>query len=324
MADTRIGRTAAKTPRRRRWVPVLIALTLVGVVSGGAVIRNARAQLDEGLFDLGAQMMRYEDANQDLPRQLILNGQVIHLSSGTVDQPMDRVLDTFETRCEAVDGGLEAQLEALREEHPDAREALGEPGSGLTIAGLRPVLRREQGGEGYVACLDVGSSIPVEEIGERIQRYQASGDISEVGEPRYVFAEEGRGRHAGTTHFVAMWVTGSFVVDDMFPEAGDAPGRDPRELDRPEGARRVLSGWERDVPHTVTVYDTASDSAELEAFYRRNFQRNGWSLLESPDHALPPGAPRSLIAEKGQRMVTVLFHLDARSGRTSAAVFEVR
>lgn len=280
--------------------------TFVGLLAVGWVYRSARAQMSESLMDFGVQMMAYEGAtHQDAPRQLVVNGQTIHLSSGTTtDDPM-QVLSVFEERCASWDGDLGAQVAQLEME---------EEGSQV------PVLRADDGRTGYVACIDLGAqSIDLAEFGDRLARFGSTGDVSEIGEARYVFVEPTR--HGA--HFVAVWTAGEFNVDRMFPEEGDAPGRDVSGVSRPPASRRVLSGFERGLPHTMTVYASPSADDELERFYRDDLEANGWTLVPLATERTS-AAPRTLIAERGERMVTLVLLPDAEGGGSSAAIFDVQ
>lgn len=312
--------TTAKSPSRARRIlerTGLVALVAVfgAVLVGGSAYHGARAQVSENLWDLGSQMMRYaESRNQDAPRDLVLNGQVIRFSSGTADRSVDEVLDFFERRCADVDGGLTEQLDELRQQHegrfPEDRSS-------------SPTLREDNGREGYVACMDYGQSLSVIELAQRLQRFGETGDVSHVGEMRFVFVRSRETPEGPRTHFVAMWTTGSFDLGRMFPETGDAPGVDPEGFARPPRTRRVLSSFERGEPYTMTVYHTRDDQSALELHYRRELSQNGWTLLE-PARQAPADAPRTLVAEQGDRMVTIVFGTDIETGLSSAAVIDAR
>jgi hypothetical protein len=307
----------ARRALRRVGQALLIAL-FVGVVAGGWAYHRARAQVGESLMGLGAQMMAYADArSQDAPRDLVLNGEVIRFSSGTADRTADQVLDFFEARCASSDGGLYEQVRAVHEAQPDVVSAPPERGMAL---------REDDGARGYVACIDFGSSIGFGELTARIDRYGESGDVSDIGEMRYVFVEQYEQDGAARTHFVTMWTTGSFNIGRMFPEEGDAPGRDIEGVGRPPGARRVLTGFERGVPYSMSVYQSREDEADLERFYRRALEREGFSFLEGQGHgaAGASDAPRTVVAEQGERMVTIVFTTDVETGGSSAAVIEAR
>ncbi|MCA9610067.1 MAG: hypothetical protein KC619_30935, partial [Myxococcales bacterium] len=91
-------------PRWRRVMRVLgrvaLVAAFVGILAGGWAYHSARAQISDNLFGLGAQMMAYEHAtHQDAPRDLVVNGQTLHLSSGTTTRSAIDVLDYFEARC---------------------------------------------------------------------------------------------------------------------------------------------------------------------------------------------------------------------------------
>lgn len=298
----------------RRAIQALLVAAFVAVVAGGWVYHRARAQVSEGLWDLGSQMMRFAEAReQDTPRDLLLNGQTLRFSSGTADQSARQVLDFFEGRCHEADGGIEEQIRALRSGRPDlfTRE---EPSS--------PVLREDSGGRGYVACIDFGQSLGVTELGERLSRFRETHDVGDIGDMRYVFVEQYDLEGHTRTHFVVMWTHGPFDLDRMFPEEGDVPGRDIEGVGRPEDARRVLSSWERGQPYTISVYQQRGDEADLESFYRRALADEGWTLLESDRRT--SSTPRMLVAERGDRMVSVLFSTDLEAGIASAAVIDGR
>ena len=306
-------------PRWRRVGRFLLRSALVvgfvALVAGGWAYHSARAQMDENLFSLGAQMMAYDQADhQDAPRDLVLNGQVMRLSSGMTSRPTTDVLDFFEERCVAADGNLALQFEQLRLDYPDVEMDFPD----------QPTLREDDGRNGYVACLDLGpSSVSAAELADRIGRFGNTGDVAEIGDVRFVFAEQSGEGDEIRTHFVAFWTEGEFNVATMFPETGDAPGPDVDGVSRPPRARRVLSGHERGMPHSITVYTSRLSEADLESFYRRDLERNGWSLLET-EAPRPADAPPTLIAERDQRMVTLMFQPDAERGGSQAAIFDTR
>lgn len=289
-----------------------LVIAVIGVVAGGWVYHSATAQVNETLMGLGAQMMAYEHAShQDAPRELVVNGQTLHLSSGTTSRTTTEVLDFFEGRCADADGDLALSMQRLLSDHPDV---------GGEVPNT-PTIRRDDGRVGYVACIDVGrSSIDVSELAQRIGRFGATGNVGEIGDARYVFAEQAERSGQVATHFVAMWTEGEFNVDRMFPEGGDAPGNDVDGVSRPPRARRVLQGAERGMPQSMTVYASAESEASLEAFYRRDLARNGWTILPLDMSNRPANAPATLVAEREQRMVTVMFQPDR--GGTTAAIFD--
>lgn len=304
-------------PAWRKWLRrlggALLVSTFLVLLIGGWSYHRARAQLSEGLYSLGAEMMRYDGARrQDAPRQLVLNGQTVHLSSGNAERSLTSVLDFFEARCSEVDGAIVEQTEAaIRQYGRSPRAPAGDPA---------PVLREERNGRGFVACLDLGrQSLSATEILDRVRRYNASGDVHDIGDVRYVFAEG----DARSTHFVALWTDGSFNLRQMFPEVDDAPGTDPRDAPRPPGARRALHAFERGQPESLTVYWSRQTDSELESHYRASLPRNGFRIVEHPERAPDPNAPRTLVAMNGSRMLTIVVRPEGTHG-SSAAVFATR
>ena len=278
----------------------------------GFTYQHARARISETFFEIGEQMMRYEAArHQDAPRNLSVNGQHFRLSSGTVYQSLDQVLSTFERRCADLDGGITAQLESLTETHPELDET-----SSVSV------LRDQTNEEGWVACLDMRSSVNLGEIVERLRSYNESGNVADIGHVRYVFAEEGEHNGQTSTHFVGMWTTGDFNLDVMFPESGDAPGEDVQGVRRPPASRRVLSGAEEGTPHRIVVYQSAQSEAELHAFYTRSLVQDGWRLIETDSSTGARNAPPTLFAEYNDRMITIILRSDEQTGAT-AAIFDM-
>ena len=315
-------------PQKRGLRGRLGQLALVGVFAllliGGWSYHRAEAQMDNGLMDLGARMMRYDDARrQDAPRELVLNGQMVRFSSGTAPRTATQVLDHFEQRCAQVDGGLGSYMADLQHDHPEMG-ATGEPPTAV------PTMREEQDGRGYVTCMDMGEEpVGIGELVERLGRYGESGDVSAIGEVRFVFAEQMGEGESASTHFVAMWTVGEFNVRSMFPDTGDAPGRDVPGVRRPPNTRRIVSSFERGQPQSMTVYEGGRSESDLESFYRDSLVDDGWALIEHPDAPGDPALhtgdmPRIVVAERGPRMVTVVFATRPTDGMASAAVFDAQ
>lgn len=297
-------------------VTALAAVIALGV--GAFSYQHARGQLAESLLGAGAQMMLISDAErQDAPRQMVLNGQRIQFSTGIAPYSVDDVLDRFEARCEQIDAELMEQLSETLAMHPDPeREA--------RAASSSPVLRDENGGSGYVACLDLGSErVDTHALLQRFQRFERTRDLHAIGDLRYVYAQPiGDGERS---HFVALWTDGSLRLGEIFPEdGGDARGEDPPGVPRPPGARRVLSAYESGDPQRATFYQTSElDEGGLASFYRRELSASGWTLLEPSDpraHALADVRP-ALVAQREDRMVWFAFTTET-SGRVGAAVIE--
>lgn len=303
-----------KAARRRRWlrraIQAGLAAGFVALLAAGGSYQAARAQVSDELVGFGEHLMAYAHARrQDAPRDVFLNGQSFRLSSGTTARTADEVLDHFEARCGEIDGSL-----------PDVFEALELPASQVSPA---PTLRVGDGMRGYVACLEMGpQEVTLGDFFQRVGAYRNSGDLSELGDFRYVFADEMGEGDERSTHFVTVWTVGSLNLGAMFPEEGDAPGTDAADVDRPPTSRRVLSGYERGQSQRLTVYETRRDEYQLEQFYRGMLEQRGWELLELDPGQASSLPRRMLVAERRQRMVTLVFQTDLETGYASAAVFE--
>jgi hypothetical protein len=79
--------------------------------------------------------------------------------------------------------------------------------------------------------LHAGMRLSVSDLTSRLQDFAKTGDLSAVGELRYVLAH----RVDGKTAVLTMWTEGPTPLLKMFPTSGDAPGRDPQEVPRAPG-----------------------------------------------------------------------------------------
>jgi hypothetical protein len=278
-------------------------LLLVYACAVAFVYQRARAQMSEVLFSLGVEMLRYDEVDkQGQTRTLYLNGQQIRFATAITRHPLARVLDFYESRCMEHDGRFAEQITEL-----SRGDAI--PGE-LDGSMFDATLRSEEGNRGYVACLDQGEGRATPEgVLEKFERFKATLDISEMGDLRYIYAEESD----GTTLFVTFWTDGPLRIREVFPPEGDAPGRDVEGVPRPEGSRRILSSWEAGEPQLVAMYQSAGGEIEdVDAFYRRSMEERGWTLLELDDarrRELGFEVPRTpnpfLVFEQDDRMVAV-------------------
>lgn len=316
-----VGSSRAKiTTKPEGLLPKVLRVTALFIVLGGVGLvltyQHARGQISERLLSIGAQMMMLGEAErQDAPRELLINGQRIYLSSGMASLGVSALLDHFERRCEAVDGELMERVSEALARHPDHPSV-------RRVESMSPVLRENDETRGYVACLHWGiGEVGFEELLERFRRFSQSRDLHDLGDLRYLYAEKaGEG-----SHFVAIWTEGSIRFDELFPETGDAAGRDPEGVPRPPGARRVLTAREIGDPQVATIYRGSElDQGALERFYRRELPARGWTILGDEEAAaalaradLPPG----LVAMQGDRLVFIVLGTDTE-GLGDAAIIE--
>lgn len=274
-------------------------VVLVVLVGAGWGAQSARARLDEKLVGVGLGMMRYTPArSQDAPRTLRVNGQAIRMSVGTADGRVEEVLDYFESACIKRDGRFAEWIEEL--------DRAGRAGklSQAEASMWDGTLRHEEESGGYVACLDVGSErLTPEILLQRIGRFSETGDVSDVGHLRYVFAKQ---LQSTRVRFVGAWVDGPLPVNEMFPAESDAPGLDIDGVPRPPEGRRTLSAWEEgQLPYAVTQYaGVGSGPGELRSWYQDALGRRGWRELSTERQRR---GPPTLVVEKGRRQVALTF-----------------
>jgi hypothetical protein len=243
--------------RRVGMVLLLLAGTCLGAVySVRAEFERSLLSRSVSLFELARHWVRAQ------PRTLVLNGARIVLTTGRSEQPIGVLLDHFQAACRRHSGGVHAALQQV-------------PARGHALPSLMDgVLRAEHGGQGMVACLDLGeATLGPEEWLRRIERFAATSDLAQLGGLRVVRAQAlGDG-----SFFVAAWNDGSLQLRRMFPKVGDAPGTDFPALPRPQGSRRIFSAWQEQAPSGVNVYASAEKAGPAFEAHMRALEALGWS-----------------------------------------------
>jgi len=261
-------------------------------------------------LSMGHELGKMGDVGAGSP--LRLNGEPIHVASSTEDLPLAAVLDRAEAGCKTSSAGALAELSSL----PEALQKQIPPG-----ARASGVLREDRGDRGVVACLVRPPGLASTGMGDALARLSAlldTGDLGQVGELRYVFAETTR---AGHTHVVAAWTDGPFNLYALLPEAGhDAPGDDTPNAPRPPGAQRILSAGIEGVPYGVRLYDTAASPAAVAQHFDAEMASRGWEPSVSAEVAGPdqraysrPGADLLVITTRdGARTLVSLIEMRGR------------
>lgn len=319
--------------RFRAMLPNLMRLGMfllaVYVAAMAVVARQVRAETNEIMMGVGAQMMTYADADvQDAPRTLFVNGQRLAFGSGhSDDHDVGEVLDFFEARCRQRDGRLVDHVRELAQEREIAA-----PDTSM----LDGTLREDSARGGYVACFDVGEEREgVEGLLSRLTAFTNSGNLADLGGLRYVYA---RRTDEGGTHFLVFHTDDRLNIYEMFPATGDAPGIDAEDVPRPAHVRRLLSAYEDGDPHAVSMYtSTIRDAAELQAWYQDELPRAGWRLFEPSDAQLDRFTAhwetrdrealrdaRAIHAEMGDRQVMLVLTDDRPSHQSVVTVMTTR
>jgi hypothetical protein len=299
-ASRPLGRSAAR-------VPALRASAGLGALLLGAALWvgiSARARAGELIQSAGSSMLSYARAGRiDAPRTLHVNGLSLRVMSGHTRDGVSTVLDFFDARCGQADGGFAQQIAALQRRAP---AAFTDPRL------LRPVLRSEQPGSGYLGCLDLGpAALSAKALGERLQAFAATFDLAQLGDLRFVWVRA----EADGTAYAAVWSEGPVRLPQMFPARGDVPGFDPNAFPRPPRSRRVLSAWQEQEAPIVTAYRAELSSAELHARYRSALIDGGFAVREGRGRSR---GQRWLVAARADSSTAVLIRAegDARSSAT--------
>lgn len=283
-ADERSSAGAAARPRterpaRKEWrIKKLARLAFycgcVTVIGAGLAVRSAYGDVKQSALELGHELGKLDDVGSERP--IVLNGQPIFVKSTVEDVPVEDVLDLMEAHCERNSTGVRREIEDLARmaKTPMPKDMNGRPAAGI--------MREESSGRGMVACLardeDDGRT-----GWQSLEKFVDSGDLSEVGNIRYVYAEETK---SGRTHIIAVWTDGPFNLRKMFPEHGDAPGTDIANVPRPGGGRRILSAAVEGAPYGVRLYEAAESPEGVLAPYDKEMAAQGWqtTFVDAENH----------------------------------------
>jgi hypothetical protein len=282
----RIGQTLAGTAR--------VALTLTVLVVGASLLwlRSAEARASEVLFDFGRELMSWQGTQpHSSPRHLTVNGLQLRVMTLSSKDGVQDLLDRFADHCRTHGG-------------------VSEPALSKEGVEFETSIRRDNEREGVLACIDSERPLGLDELTERLQKVSRSGDLGELGELRYTYVR----RSGNTSTALVLWTEGSANLFSMFPQTGDAPGKDPVDVPRPERLRRLLSATEQGAPYAVNVYAAEGRSeAGLRAWYARRLAHRGWSVTTEGS---------TLTARHGSR--TLLIHLaTGTDGRRVVSIAEL-
>ena len=267
-----------------------------------AASNTVRAELNEIMLGLGAELMAFPGQRDGRVRTVHLNGAPIFFRTATVDDSLEAVLDHYEALCERRDGGLGLEF--------------GAPYAG-TDSSLTAPLRSRRSDAGYVSCLDLGSEpIDAMSLADRVQSFAQTGALEHVGQLRYAYAKRVGEPAAPKTLVLTMWTERSINLYDMLPLDGeDAAGRDVADIPRPPSAQRLLSSWESGEPYGLVIYASAQTREELDRFYRAELPKNGWSTIRQVPTTWPRLTnARTVFVERGHRVAALLLQSNERGG----------
>jgi hypothetical protein len=303
-------------PHATRLAAFVMASALVASI---VAVRQARAQVNEGMRRLARQLMPYaEQGAVETPRRVVINGETVYLATGLTRDSVTAVLDYYEAQCarrggrttETLNDGQRAQLAGAAFNQLWTQAPMG----GARIESMREGDERE----GYVICVDTGGQrVGFDELTRRLQEVLRTGDLSRWGDLRYAYVT----RRPTGTRILTVATEGRFNLLGMFPSEGDAPGQDVPGLPRYPGMRRVVSAHEEGQPNGLGMYTVAAPMAAVRDWYRREMGRHGWQLAEAPPEGKAPALDasvrdRTLLFSRGNAADLMLV-FDHAEGTTS-------
>lgn len=303
-----------KLRRRICWM----SYATVAVASVGLMTRAAQATVEEVAAQVGLDLLR--QVGPDLvgpPQQVLLNDQPFFLGSAVTTLSLSEVLGRFEKHCQDEAGELAQQLESL----PKDGSATRAHAKQMPFGWLGSKQLAEDESVGHLVCLARRHSGGLRGLIGGISEFGLSGDVSALGDLRYVVARHDAA--AGTTHVLTVWTEGPFKIGRLFAPNGDSPGQDSSFAPRPPQAIRVLSAEVPHEPFGVRMYDTTLPAAEVLGFYREEMRQTGWVLHPLPrsEGAFDLNEYASAYA-KNDVAVLISTHVTA-AGKTGVTLIEL-
>jgi hypothetical protein len=260
------------------WGSVRVAAFLgaVNLCLMAASLPTARAAAESAARRAGEQLLQQLGPSIIGEAQgVLVNGERLFVASRTTELAPDAVLSAFERLCRSGTAEWRDEVNRL----PDAAllpERIRDVSNATTF-------RMDPDGKapGQVACIvPRGDMHGVKGLMKRLSEFVATGDLSRLGDARLAVVR--RDEKSRLTHVVALWSEGSFSLLHMFPEHGDAPGRDSPYAPRPRDAVRVLSAEIEGRAYAMRVYDTVRSRDEVLATYSREMAGAGWAAQPLP------------------------------------------
>jgi hypothetical protein len=223
----------------------------------------------DSTLEIGSELGRIGDTGTRNP--IRLNGEAIFVSSTVANVGIDDLLDRVEAKCR--DNPTEL-VDAMATLPNIPREQI----AALTSREAGGVVRYDNGEKGAIFCFEnpEGKPAGLRDRMERISKVLETGDLSHLGNARYVFAEA---TDAGLTHVVTAWTEGSFNLYNLVPGDGDAPGSDLEGVPRPLRSVRLLTAGADGVPYSARIYDTPVRAEVILEDYDREMVERGWEPM---------------------------------------------
>lgn len=303
---TQLVRSRLRRLSLRGIARLMVYCVFASTLLAGLAIRSAYGDLKESALIIGRQLAQFEDLLGTTHR-VRLNGESMYVSTVTTDQGLDQVLDRFETACRENAGGLAEAFKDLPASIKADQALAGSQGLGI--------VREDNSSEGIVACLSQHGK-ELESLAMRLREAVETGDLSKVGDLRYVYAKKTKN---GRTHVITVWTEGPFRLNSIAPiDGGEAPGSDSANAPRPTEAVRLLSAEIDGAPHAVRIYDSATPAEQLLQMYDAQMPSRGWEPIAFVSEEVPHARA---FNREGVDMMVFVF---TENGRSYVSVVETR
>lgn len=161
-----------------------------------------------------------------------------------------------------------------------------------------------------------------EQMNQRLSDFGETGHITDLGEPKFVYALRPPG--AGATTVMTAWPSRDFNVRALGTDGThDVPGEDPPGIPRMQGDVRLLSFVQpRSEMHVYSAEYQSTDSAPAVIdFYKGALEQAQWVENEGiGDHAAGHGRAPTALFTRGRQQVHVSAREDIDSRTTVATV----
>lgn len=257
--------------RFRGLVRLGVFVIAAGLFTSTFALRSAYGRLGESGQIIGRELAKFDDLLGTTSR-VRLNGEAMYVSSALSTESAHQVLDRFEAHCREHAGGLPELFAKLPESLKKDFDENLEGGAGMGIA------RREADGEGFIACIAQREGGDIASLPKRMVKMLQTGDLSEVGNLRYVYARQTPGQ---STHVITVWTDGPFNIFNIAPQSGaEAPGSDSEESPRPPHATRLLSVSVDGSPQRLRLYDVSAGRDSVIHGFDAEMSRRGFSPID--------------------------------------------
>jgi hypothetical protein len=264
---------AFKSARVRGALRVAAYVSLVNAAVTLLLLRSAYGDAERAVDRVASRLMRELGPLVDSPQAMTINGNRMYLSTRTVDMSVKDAVDAVDRHCRERGGGFSEEVNAL----PGVNRQIPASARDLNKLG---VARSDQdtpnADRAQIACIaQPAEAKGFESFLKRVDRFVSTGDLSQLGDVRYFRAER---LENGRTHVLSMWTEGKFDLWSMFPEQGDAPGSDSRDVPRPKDSVRLLTALSADGRQGVRIYESANPPERLLTEYERAMAARQWQL----------------------------------------------